>query len=158
MDVVVAGHVLYNVADIVPFVRALNDHARVRVVVELTDRHPLDWMRDLWLRFHELERPTGPTAADAEAVLHDLVFGAVREERIVSGRHGSGGFARREDAIHLVRKRLCLPADRDAEIADALGPGRLQLIDGLWDVGPAERTVVTLWWDASGAIAQRDSR
>lgn len=157
-DVVVAGHVLYNIADLVPFVRALDDHARDRVVVELTDRHPLDWMRDLWLRFHELERPRGPTAADAEAVLRELAFGAVREDRVVSGRHGSGGFARREDAIHLVRRRLCLPADRDAEIAGALGPGRLRLIDGLWDVGPAERTVVTLWWDPSGAVAQRDSR
>ena len=41
------------------------------------------------------------------------------------GGLGSGGFARREDAIHSVRKRLCLPADRDPEIAEALG-GRLR--------------------------------
>ena len=43
-------------------------------------------------------------------------------------------------------------ADRDAEIADALG-GRLRETDGLWDVGPEERTVVTLWWDPAGVIA-----
>ncbi len=69
-----------------------------------------------------------------------------RDERLVAGGHGSGGFARREDAIHSIRKRLCLPADRDPEIAEALG-GRLRELDGLWDVGPEERTVVTLWWD-----------
>src|SRR5581483_5660559 len=40
-DVVVCHHVLYNVADLAPFVRALTDKARQRVVVELTDKHPL---------------------------------------------------------------------------------------------------------------------
>lgn len=145
-DVVVAGHVFYNVPVLGPFARALDAHARHRAVVELTDMHPLDWMRDLWLRFHDLERPDGPTAADAVAVLTDLGFRLGREERLVAGRHGSGGFQRREDAIHSVRKRLCLPADRDPEIAEALG-GRLREVEGLWDVGPQERTVVTLWWD-----------
>lgn len=145
-DVVVAGHVFYNVPAIEPFARALNAHARSRVVVELTERHPLDWMRDLWLRFHELVRPDGPTADDAAAVLGDLGFRPGRDERLVTGGLGGGGFGRREDAIHMIRKRLCLPADRDAEIADALGV-RLREIDGLWDVGPEERTVVTLWWE-----------
>ena len=145
-DVVVAGHVFYNIPELEPFARALDAHARRRVVVELTERHPLDWMRDLWRRFHDLERPDGPTADDAAAVLTDLGLRAGRDERLVTGRHGSGGFARREDAIHSVRKRLCLPADRDPEIAEALGV-RLRELDGLWDVGPEERTVVTLWWD-----------
>jgi SAM-dependent methyltransferase len=146
-DVVVAGHVLYNIPALEPFARALNGHARRRVVVELTERHPLDWMRDLWLRFHDLERPDGPTADDAAAVLRDIGFQVEREERLVAGRlGGSGGFEHREDAIHSVRKRLCLPADRDPEIAEALGI-RLREIDRLWDVGPDERTIVTLWWD-----------
>lgn len=39
-DVVVCHHVLYNVADLEPFVAALNDHARRRVVIELTAEHP----------------------------------------------------------------------------------------------------------------------
>ncbi len=145
-DVVVAGHVFYNIPELEPFARALDAHARRRVVVELTDRHPLDWMRDLWLTFHDLERPDGPTADDAEAVLADLGLQVGRDERLVTGGFGGGGFARREDAIHSIRKRLCLPADRDAEIAEALGR-RLRERDGLWDVGAEERTVVTLWWD-----------
>ena len=145
-DVVVAGHVLYNVAAIEPFARAVDTHARRRVVLELTAKHPLDWMRDLWLRFHELERPVGPTAEDARAVLRELGFAVEHEDRVVAGERVSGGFGRREDAIHSIRKRLCLPADHDAEIADALGD-RLREFDGVWDVGPVERTVVTLWWD-----------
>ena len=148
-DVVVAGHVLYNVPAIEPFARALDAYARRRVVLELTAKHPLDWMRDLWLRFHDLERPVGPTAEDARAVLGESGFAVEREERVVAGERVSGGFGRREDAIHSIRKRLCLPADRDAEIADALGD-RLREFDGVWDVGPVERTVVTLWWDPAG--------
>jgi hypothetical protein len=146
-DVVVAGHVFYNIPELEPFARAMDAHARIRVVVELTERHPLDWMRDLWLRFHELERPDGPTADDAVAVLSDLGLTTGREERLIAGDFGGGGFEHREDAIHSIRKRLCLPAERDTEIADALG-ARLREIHGLWDVGPEERTVVTLWWDA----------
>ena len=145
-DIVLAGHVVYNVSALEPFARALDSHARRRAVLELTLRHPLDWMSDLWLRFHELERPDGPTANDAAEVLEDLGFRPEREERLVTDRHASGGFRRREDAIHSVRKRLCLSADHDPEIADALG-GRLRELHDLWDVGPEERTVVTLWWD-----------
>ena len=149
-DVVVAGHVLYNVPAIGPFVRAMGEHARRRAVTELTQTHPLEWMRDLWLRFHGLERPDEPTADDAAAVLGELGLPAEREDRLVVERNVGGGFRRREDAVHVVRKRLCLPADRDAEIAEALGP-RLREVDGVWDIGPEERTVVTLWWDTAGA-------
>jgi len=145
VDVVVAGHVCYNTPDLGPFAQALGRHARRRVVLELTERHPLAWMSDLWMTFHGLARPDGPTADDVEAVLQELDLDVGREDRRVSEQHGTAGFARREDAIHQVRRRLCLPADRDGEISDALGD-RLRLIDGLWDFGPDERTLVTLWW------------
>lgn len=146
-DVVVVGHVVYNVAELAPFVRALDTHARCRVVLELTERHPLLWMRDLWMHFHGLERPTGPTVEDALAVLADTGIHAQHEGRPVTAADSGAWLARREDAIHLVRKRLCLPAERDEEIAELLGTTRLREIDGAWDVGPAERTVVSIWWN-----------
>ena len=144
-DVVMAGHVAYNVAALGPFVIALDDHARLRVVMELTAEHPLTWMRDLWIRFHGLDRPSGPTAKDAEAVLTELGLAMHRDTRPGTGARG-GGFERREDAVALVRRRLCLPADRDDEIAIALGH-RLRQDDGLWSAGPGDDNIVTLWWD-----------
>ena len=61
-DVVTCHNVLYNVPDLEPFLAALTGHARRQVVVELTAAHPLTSLNPLWLRFHGLQRPTGPTA------------------------------------------------------------------------------------------------
>jgi SAM-dependent methyltransferase len=143
-DVVVCHHVLYNGIDLEPFVPALDSHARRRVVIEMTAAHPLAWMADLWKRFHGLERPSRPTVDDALECLVELGLDAHRDDRLAE-REGSG-FERKEDAIALVRRRLCLTADRDAEIADAVGE-RLVEHDGLWSTGPAEERLVTLWWD-----------
>jgi SAM-dependent methyltransferase len=68
-DVVVCHHVVYNVAALVPFVTALSTHARRRVVLELPTRHPLSGTAPFWRHFWQLERPGGPTADDALAVL-----------------------------------------------------------------------------------------
>ena len=143
-DVAVCGHVAYNAPDLGPFVRALSAHARRRVVLELTDRHPWSWMNDLWLRFHGLARPERPTADDAEALCLALGFDVHRDQR-TDTEEGSG-FERRDDAVALVRRRLCLPPTRDDEVAYALG-ARLSEHDGLWSSGPPEQLVITLWWD-----------
>jgi SAM-dependent methyltransferase len=143
-EVVVCGHVLYNVGELEPFVRALDAHARRRVVIEITSTHPLVWMGDLWRRFHGLERPTGPSADLAVAAIGELGIEVRREDEARVPR--SGGFERRGDAIASIRRRLCLSADRDAELAEALG-ARLVERDGLWAAGPLEHPIVTMWWD-----------
>ena len=150
-DVVMCGHVAYNVLDLAPFVRALDDHANRRVVMEMTDRHPMSWMNDLWLTFHGLVRPTGPSYLDAAAVVEELGFGPEHEAVEHAGDPAVSGFARREDAVALVRRRLCLSTDRDAEIAEALGE-RLRERDGLWAAGPPHRVVATIWWDVDRSI------
>jgi SAM-dependent methyltransferase len=144
MDVAVAGHVLYNVADLEPFVSAIAGVARRRVVFELTDRHPLAWMNDLWLRFHGVERPAGPTCDDALDALIGIGLDA-RIERWEALPRG-GGFARRADALALARRRLCLRASRDEELADALGP-RIAEREGLWSVGQPRQAFATIWFD-----------
>jgi SAM-dependent methyltransferase len=145
-DVVVCGHVLFNVQDLEPFVFALTDHARRRVVVEITDRHPWTWMSDLWRRFHGLDRPKGPTADDAEAAFSELGLRPQRENRLSTDP--GGGFPRAEDAVALIRRRLCLDAERDHEVREALGE-RLAEREGLWSAGPAEQALVTFWWETS---------
>ena len=117
-DVAVSGHVLYNVQDLAPFVRALDAHAERRVVVELTEHHPLRWMNDLWPAFHGLVFPEGPDASVAERAIRDLGFDVGRDERATDRTRGHGGFEHREDAVALIRRRLCLAADRDGEVAD----------------------------------------
>jgi len=145
-DIAVCHHVLYNVPDLEPFVRALDGQARRRVVIEITATHPLSWMSELWRGFHGLERPSGPTADDAFEVLGELALGANREDERRTPL--SSGFERREDAVALVRRRLCLPAGRDAEVVRALGPLLIQR-DGLWTAGPADQLLVTLWWETA---------
>jgi precorrin-6B methylase 2 len=145
-DAVVCGHVLYNVAELRPFVRALVDHARRRVILEITAGHPLAWMNDLWERFHGLHCPDGPDEVTAVSALGELGFAPHRESRVDRGSRG-GGFDRRADAVALIRRRLCLPSDRDEEIAESLGD-RLRRQGDLWSTGPPEQEIVTFWWDA----------
>jgi SAM-dependent methyltransferase len=141
-DVVVCHHVLYNVADLAPFATALTGHARRRVVVELTDRHPLVELAPLWRRFHGLERPSGPTAGDAAAALAALGLEPRREDWVSDDRYG---FDDLEELVAFTRRRLCLPADRDAEVAEALLEAGTHQEGGVW-VGAGPRRVTTLSW------------
>jgi hypothetical protein len=59
---------------------------------------------------------------------------------------GWSGPSARTELVAWVRRRLCLPAARDPEIEDALGP-RIISEDGAVSLPP--RPVVTLWWEAS---------
>jgi SAM-dependent methyltransferase len=149
-DVVVCNHVAYNVADLAPFARALTHHARRRVVMEVTSRHPTAWMADLWWRFHALPRPDHPDADDVISVLRDIGL-TVRRHAEVSARR-AGGFERREDAVAWIRRRLCLDASRDADVAAALGD-RLVYDGAFWSVRPPIDPVVTVWWDVRPQIA-----
>lgn len=146
-DVVVCHHVLYNVANIVPFVHALSEHARRRVVVEITGEHPVAWMNDLFVKFHGVEFPPGPTSDDALEAIADMGLVAQSEEWT---RTPSGGFLRRDEAIAFVRRRLCLPKERDGEVESALG-NRLIATDGGWRTGLITQKLVTIWWDRAGS-------
>lgn len=132
-DVVVCHHVLYNVADLVPFVRAMDSHARRRVVVELTDRHPMVPLNHVWKAIHGVDRPGGPSAADAVAVLEEMEL-PVRH--FSEDRPSVWAGAGREGQVAFVRRRLCVGPERDADIERLLG-------DGLQEM----RTIVAMWWD-----------
>jgi SAM-dependent methyltransferase len=143
-DVVVCHHVLYNAPGLRPFVLALTEHARARVVVELTLEHPQSGLNDLWLRFHGLARPERPTADDAVQVLREA---GLRPERTDWTPEARGGFAEEGDLIAWIRRRLCLTPDRDAEVREALR-NRIHRHEGSFGLLP--RPVATLWWEGSG--------
>ncbi len=71
-DVVVCHHVAYNVVDIVPFLWALTDHARLAVVLEIPTVHPMSAWAPGWQHFWGVERPDGPTSDDLLAVVREL--------------------------------------------------------------------------------------
>jgi len=132
-DIVVCHHVAYNVADMAAFVAELVAHARVRAVMELTGQHPKAGLNHLWRHFWDVDRPTGPTADDAIALLTDAgltprVDRAARSTRSVE----------REVRVASVRRYLCLPAERDPEVDALLG-----------DAPSSSGDVVTLWWDGA---------
>ena len=132
-DVVTAHHVVYNVPEIELFLRALDSHAKLRVVLEMPDQHPLSTMTAAWQHFWNLERPQGPTPTDLLAVLHDLGFdshleawnGPMRVEPDLS------------QSAHFMRIRLCLPESREGEVRTFLESHQ----------APVARPKSTLWWD-----------
>jgi len=145
-DVVVCHHVAYNAADLDVFALRLTDHARRRVVLELTQEHPLANLNPLWLRFHGVVRPTAPTADDAVAVLSETGLGPHREDWQAPR---PGGYRSMAEMVAHVRRLLCLPAERDAEIEEELRPIVIER-DGRFSF--PDRPVATLWWDGRPGV------
>jgi SAM-dependent methyltransferase len=134
-DVVVCHHVLYNVGNLAPFLVALDGHAKRRVVVELTERHPQSDLSPLWRSIHGIDRPTQPTATDAADVVVALGYD-VQIERF--DRPSLWHDAPRDEQIAFARRRLCVGPEHDAEISAYLD----QADDG-------RPMLVTLWWDST---------
>jgi SAM-dependent methyltransferase len=137
-DVVVCHHVVYNVADLAAFARALTDHASRRVVVELTAVHPMAWMTPYWEALQDLPQPERPTADDAIAVLAEVGYTVERADFVrplqMIGEAGPDRTAR-------IARRLCLPRARRDELErllTAIPP-------------PHAREVTALWWDGAAS-------
>ena len=144
-DVVTCHHVVFNVPDLGPFVEALTGHARRRVVIETAATHPLTSLNPLWLRFHGLRRPEGPTAADTIGIL-----AAMGHDPRHTGwsRPAGADYGSMAELVEVTRRRLCLPPERAGEVETALvelgiNPGRPG------DLGSSGRDVVTIWWEGT---------
>ena len=129
-DVVVSHHVGYNTFELGPFVAALGAAARRGVVIELHAVHPGAWLDPLWERFHGLRRPAPVTADDALAVFAEMGIHphVHRWSRPPTPRPS-------EAEVDFSLRRLCLPADRRDEVAEAVHT-----------LGPRNRNLVTISW------------
>lgn len=132
-DVVVCHNVLYNAADIAGFVAALDDHARRRVVIEITPKHPQDRRRALWRHFWNLERPHEPTASTAAEAIREAGIDLNAEESALPADRFADR-PRPQEAAYWCRQ-LCLPPDRQPECELLIAETPF----------PSQR--VTLWWD-----------
>lgn len=129
-DVVVSHHVGYNTLELAPFFAALGVAARRGVVVELHAVHPGAWLDPLWAQFYGLRRPPPATVDDVLAVLAEI---GVRPEvqrwsRPPTPRDGGV-------EVDFTLRRLCLPLERRAEVAEAVQ-----------SLGPRNRDIVTISW------------
>jgi SAM-dependent methyltransferase len=129
-DAVVSHHVGYNTPDLAPFVVALGAAARRGVVVELHAVHPGAWLDPLWAQFHGLRRPPPATVDDVLAVFSEVGIcpEVHRWSRPARPRHP-------EAELDFSLRRLCLPAERRAEVAEAVAR-----------LGPRHRDLVTISW------------
>ncbi len=134
VDVAVCANVAYNVPDLPAFVDALTRLARHRVVFELSAVHPQSSVTPLWRRFWGLDRPTGPTAEDAEDVVREATGAQTSAERWTRTRSFMGDL--NADTVAWMRRRLCLPRSADPQVAEAMRD--------LPELAPS--AMVTLWW------------
>lgn len=145
--VVVCGHVLYNVGDLPPFIRALNLAAQKRVVIEITHSHPRNRSleRELWRYFWNLDRPTGPTWEDARAVINESGIEPSIESWDSDER---GSFPELDDLVAFMRRTVCVGPDRDEEVRAIVVRHAVER-EGRWRLSGAPRRLVTFWWDVA---------
>jgi SAM-dependent methyltransferase len=132
-DVVTVYHVAFNVGDIVPFLMALNSHARKRVVIEIPVLHPMSNMNEGWKHFWDLIRPTVPVASDLLAVLEEMDISATIEyfeSDILLDK-------KVPEANAFIRRRLCLPDERQVDVDEFIQANPL----------PERRNLAVIWWD-----------
>jgi hypothetical protein len=108
----------------------------------MTAAHPLVSLNPLWLRFHGMVRPTGPTADDFVAIVQAMGIPAVAERWQRPGGRDYESFAELAD---VTRRRLCLPPERAAEVSRALEESGVDPAHPV-DLGTSGREVVTIWW------------
>lgn len=136
-DVVTCHHVVYNVADIKPFLIELNHHARKRVVIEMPVNHPLSNLSEAWKHFWNLDRPTKPVASDLVDVLQEIGINASIEY------WQNSNFRKIEPELEakFMRIRLCLPQERHNEVFEYLRK----------KPQTSTRKLATIWWDKANS-------
>ena len=142
---VVCGHVLYNVPDLIPFLVALQNAATGRVVIEVTRSHPRNrpLERALWRHFWKLERPSGPGLDDALAVIRQA---GIEPQVELWESEQRGGFSSLEELVAFMRRTVCLDSARDDEVRDIVLRHTAER-DGRWRLSKDPRTLATIWWD-----------
>jgi SAM-dependent methyltransferase len=132
-DVATVHHVVYNVGEIEPFLKAVDNHARARVVIELPLVHPMTSASAGWKHFWNLTRPTSPNADDLMQVLKEMGINAHIEKFSADFPLEQSA----EDIAERTRVRLCLPPSRLNEV-------KTFLIEHPF---ATKRELAIIWWD-----------
>ncbi len=143
VSVVISAHVVYDVPDIGPFLTAMHRVATSGVVLEITPAHPWSGMAPYYRALHDIDRPSGPTAADLVEVIEEVV-GVVPQVEWWA-RSGQMWFSDWDEIIDYYGRRLVLPLERRHEVRPLLEPD-VREINGRLFVGDPVRRLATIWW------------
>jgi SAM-dependent methyltransferase len=141
--VVMSAHVVYDVAEIGPFVSAMNRSAATGVVVEMSETHPWSDLAPLYRQIHRLERPAGPSADDLVAVVREVL--GIEPTVARWSRPGQLWFESWDEICDFYGRRLVVPRAERPGLRSLLAE-RVVDLDGRLVVGENDRRLVTLWW------------
>lgn len=141
-DVALAANVVYDVADIAPFLLKLSERGRLAVVLELTEKHPWSMYADYYLRLHGLSRPDGPGVDDLVTVIEELGFRPNVERW---EREGQVWFESWEEIEDLMGRRLVVPGNRRHELRALLESDVVEK-NGRFHLGGDRRKLAAIWW------------
>jgi hypothetical protein len=149
-DIVISAHVLYPIEDIVPFLRALDGHARRTCHLNLMVQQPWFDRLGLWEAVHGEERRRQPTYIDAVNVLHQLgCYASVEIAWVETPRR----FDSLDEALERFAETVAVGehAEKVRKLREALAQ-RLEALPGGRFAFPRGRyPLATVWWEA-GAL------
>ena len=135
-DVAVCHHAIYRVADIEDFLTAMTEHARHRVVIEVSEHSPLAGLNPLWKLLHGIDRPDPKVADQLAIVLAAMGFDVEREDMVLPARIHEVT----PQMVAFARRRLFVGPERDSEIEEYLRTREV-----------ADHGVAALWWPGAAA-------
>lgn len=143
-DVVMSANVVYDVAEIEPFVDACHRMARRGVVIELTRRHPWHPLAGYYRTLHGIDRPEGPSADLFVEVVRDVTGVKPVVERWT--RPPSVVFETSDELFDFYMQRLVVPSSRRSDLEETVGPDIVEDADGWIYLGDSLRDIDAVWW------------
>jgi len=153
-DVVISAHVVYAVADVAPFLLAMDAAARRSCWLYLGLRHPASALDPFWARAHGEERHPLPAGLEALCCLHQLGIYATME---LVPATPAFQFADEEAAVEEIRDRLRLPGDRasDALVRAACRELLVSTPGGLLAPRDQPERAAAIRWEPAGGAGGR---
>ena len=144
-DVSICSHVVYGVAEIVPFVRKLCDKTVGRVLILLYTESPMAQLSPFWWAAHREERVELPAMPELLPVLWEMGIYPDVEMLEPTGVHV---FESREDAVETLRQRIYVApgSEEDGRLADAASKLLVERPDGVVITGAQPRRQVLFSW------------
>jgi 2-polyprenyl-3-methyl-5-hydroxy-6-metoxy-1,4-benzoquinol methylase len=150
-DIAFCANVVYGVADIEPFVRKMERHARDRVAILLFMDAPLSRMSPIWEAVHGEKRIDMPGLPELLPVLWEMgIFPSVEMMPAASG--GTRVMPSIDVALAIARHFLYIEAgsDKDRRLQEVAPKFVLETANGVTMKGASERPQGVVWWKSEG--------